>query len=120
MIRIASRQAGKSSFNRHKLGAVIVKGDRVMSTGYNSIRYSKELRKSNIHAEEAAILKLLKAKRLGDLNGSTIYVSRICPSGRLGLSKPCKDCHSLIQSVGIREVCYSTNQGTILSYKVNA
>jgi|SRR6266850_6942409 len=113
MIRIASKQARKSPFVRHRLGAVIVKGNRVLSSGYNEIRYDSWLKKSNRHAEEAAIVRLLKENRLSDLNGSTIYVSRVCPSGRLGLAKPCKSCDQLIRSVGISQVVYSTDfEGT--------
>jgi len=117
MIRIASKQAKKSTFQRHKLGAVIVKGNRVLSTGYNEIRYSRHLQKSNIHAEESAIVKLLKENRLSDLNGSTIYVSRVCPSGRLALSKPCGSCRGLIQSVGISKVVYTTDTGETEEYQ---
>lgn len=111
MIRLASKQA-KQSTHRHRLGAVIVKGNRVLSSGHNEIRYTKELRKGNVHAEEAAILKLLKAKRLADLAGSDIYVSRVCPSGRLGLSRPCSRCMALIRSVGIDQIHYTTDAQT--------
>jgi deoxycytidylate deaminase len=117
MIRIASKQAKKSTFERYKLGAVIVKKGRVMSVGYNEIRYNSELRKSNIHAEEAAIMKLLRTKRLEDLAGSTIYVSRIRANGSTGLAKPCGNCDALIKSVGIRAVVYTTSEGTTETYK---
>lgn len=116
MIRIASKAAAKSPFERHRLGAVIVKGGRVLSTGFNEVRYTKELRNSTLHAEEAAILKLLKSKRLKDLAGAELFVSRVCPSGRLGLSKPCSRCTHLIQSVGVAKVHYSTNEGTVETY----
>ena len=117
MIRIATKQAAKSSFERYKLGAVIVKGNRVLSTGYNEIRYSSELRKSNIHAEEAAVLKLLKENRLNDLNGSTIYVSRIRANLSLGCSRPCINCYNLIRSVGIDKMVYINEYGKEESIK---
>ena len=117
MFRIASKQAKKSSFMQHRLGAVIVKGNRVLSTGYNAIRYSKELRNSTVHAEEAAILKLLKAKRFEDLAGSTLYVTRFTKGGRIGLAKPCVRCRDLINSVGISKVHYSTDTDSIGEYK---
>ncbi len=118
MIRIASKQALNSKFHRHHLGAVIVRGNRVLSTGYNEIRYSKELRKSNIHAEESAIVKLLKARRQNELVGADIYVSRVCPSGRSGLAAPCASCNALIRSVGINRVFYTTDTDTVEEYKV--
>jgi deoxycytidylate deaminase len=117
MIRIASKQARKSTFERNKLGAVIVKGNRVLSTGYNEIRWSSKLRKSSIHAEEAAIVKLLKENRLEDLADASIYISRVCPSGRTGLAKPCHSCEALIKSVGLCKVVYTTDQGTTEEYR---
>ena len=116
--RIASRIARKSQFGQHRLGAVIVKGGRVLSTGFNSLRYSKELKKGNVHAEEAAILKLLKAKRQSSLVGSTMYVTRFTPAGHIGLAKPCVHCQSLIQAVGIRDVLYTDNNGGIGTLKL--
>lgn len=110
MIRIATKQALKSPFLRHRLGAVVVKGGRVLSTGYNEIRYTKELRNSTLHAEEAAILNLLKRRKLHELNGASIYVSRITPGGRTACSKPCNRCMDLIRSVGIERIHFTTDQ----------
>lgn len=109
--RIAEKQAKKSPFNRHKLGAVIVKGNRVLSTGYNEIRFSKYTGTNTVHAEESAIIKLLKARRLHDLVGSTLYVTRFTPGGAIALSKPCERCIRLIRSVGISTVLHTTDEG---------
>jgi len=110
--RIAERTALDSPFEQHRVGAVIVKGGRVLSTGYNEIRWLERLRKTNIHAEEAAILKLLKARRLSSLIGSDIYVTRFTRGGAIGCAKPCANCEALIRSVGIRRVFYSDSTGT--------
>lgn len=119
MIRIASRQANKASKAlRHRLGAVIVKGGRVLSTGFNEVRYTKELRKPTLHAEEAAILKIMKARRHGDLVGADIYISRVCPSGRVGLAKPCRSCSDLIRASGLAGVFYTTDEGVTAYYDV--
>lgn len=109
MMRLANKQAKQALFERHRHGAVVVKGGRVLSTGFNEIRYTKELRRPTLHAEEAAILKLLKQRRMNDLIGSEIYVSRVKPNGSCGLSKPCANCLNLIRSVGIKRVYYTTD-----------
>lgn len=109
MIRIASKQAKQSSFY-FRLGAVIAKGNRILSTGHNKIGYC-ELNdfKCSKHAEMDAILKLLrKEKGLSSLSGSTIYISRITPTGKTALAKPCKKCMNLIISVGIKEIIFTT------------
>jgi deoxycytidylate deaminase len=118
MMRIATKVAHKSPFFRHRLGAVVVKGGRVLSTGYNEIRFTKELRNSTLHAEEAAILSLLKKNKLHELNNSEIYVSRITPGGRTGLSKPCARCMELIRSVGIASISYTTDENSTETIKL--
>lgn len=117
--RIASKQALKSGFRQHRMGAVIVKGSRIMSTGYNALRPSSVTKTPTLHAEAAAILKLLKEKRLSDLSGAELYVTRFTPTGRVGLSRPCMACRNLCASVGIRKVHYTTNDGTTETLRID-
>ena len=117
MMKSACKIARVSPFDRHKLGAVIVRGSRVLSAGYNSIRYTKELGYGTLHAEEAAILKLLKSRRQHLLVGADIYVSRVRPNGSIGLARPCDRCMELIKSVGIHRVFYTTNEQGTECYK---
>lgn len=116
MIRHATRAAGLSKFRRARVGAVVAKGERILSTGCNRIGYSRVLPNrpfpESIHAEQAAIIKLLQEKRLNDLVNSTIYVSRIGRDGLPRLAAPCEVCRSLIDAVGISEVVYTTDNGT--------
>jgi deoxycytidylate deaminase len=113
MMKVACKTAIKSTFDRHRLGAVVVRGHRVLSTGSNSLRYSKQIGKSTLHAEEAAIIKLLQDRRQHQLIGADLYVSRVRPNGSIGLAKPCDRCMDLIRSVGISRIFYTTNeQGT--------
>lgn len=110
--KMASKAAGRSPFKQHRLGAVVVKSGRVLSTGYNEIRWNERLWKENIHAEEAAIVKLLTAGRSSSLIGSEIYVTRFTRGGAIGIAKPCFACAALIKSVGIRKVHYTDVSGT--------
>lgn len=110
MIRLAKREAAKSTFY-FRLGCVITKGNRVLSTGHNSIGYC-ELNSfhNSKHAEMDAVLKLLrKHTGLSSLCGSTVYVTRITPNGTTALAKPCAKCMSLLISVGVKEVIYTTD-----------
>ena len=113
MLRIANKQATKSDYI-YRLGAVIVKGKRVLATGYNSISYcSVNSFKNSRHAEMDVILKLMhKPNGLSSLAGSTLYVTRITNTGRSAMARPCDKCMKLIQSVGIKEIIYTTPNGT--------
>ena len=117
-IRRASIEAHKSVHPQHRLGAVVVKGHRILSTGFNQMRSSGVLKTNTLHAEAAAILKLLKEHRLEDLSGSDLYVTRYTRGGMVGLAKPCKACMDLIRSVGIENIYYTTNEGTTEGIKV--
>jgi len=107
----ARKEAGKSTFNRARVGAVLVKGGRILSSGYNQTRYSKLSARNkyeSIHAEEACIIKLLrKPNGLQMLAGATIYITRIKKDGSTGLAKPCKTCQDLINSVGIKKIVHT-------------
>lgn len=110
MIRLAKKEAAKSTFY-FRLGCIITKGNRVLSTGHNSIGYC-ELNSfhNSKHAEMDAVLKLLRRDTgLSSLCGSTVYVTRITPNGTTALAKPCAKCMSLLISVGVKEVIYTTD-----------
>ena len=105
------------------MGAVVVKGNRVLSTGSNRVGRGcaliKEKRWDNtLHAEAHAILKLLKKKRLHDLAGADLYVTRVNRVGHSMLSAPCPFCLNLAMSVGISKIYYTTNEGTTKCLKI--
>lgn len=108
MMKHAIKAAG-SSKHKHKLGAVIVKHGSVLATGYNKVGHRDAFPVyawPSIHAEKAAILKLLKKKRMEQLADSKIYVIRVMKGGKLGTSKPCEKCMDLIRAVGIKSVVF--------------
>lgn len=112
-LRSAQIQAKKSKHKQHRVGAVVVKGGRILSYGHNQIRPSKELKTETIHAEEAAILQAIKTSGITSLANSKLYVTRYTKAGAVGLSKPCVRCMGLIRSCGIRKVYYSTDYGDV-------
>lgn len=116
-LRIAQKQALKSPHRQHRMGAVITKNGRILSTGYNEIRHSKTIGKNTLHAEASAIKKLLDARSLCSLIGSTMFVTRFTRGGRIGMAKPCVECASLIRSVGIRNVYYTDDSGNTQEWK---
>lgn len=110
-LRMAAKAALKSKFSQHRVGAVITKGGNILATGYNSKQPSSVLKTTTRHAEAAAILFLLKQRRLQDLVGATLYVTRYTKGGKVGMAKPCPSCENLCRSVGISRVHYTTDCG---------
>lgn len=95
--------ASLSSAKRLKVGAVVVKDNRIISIGYNGTpsgwnnKCEDEHGKTKpevIHAEANAILKLAASNESG--KDAAIFITHA----------PCRDCAKLIQGAGIKDVYY--------------
>jgi dCMP deaminase len=111
-MKTAKLFAEHSSAVRKKVGAVIVKDDRIISIGYNGMpsgwdndceNYFGLDLKGNptlvtkpevLHAESNAIAKLAKSTESGD--GASMFIT----------CSPCIDCAKMIYQSGIKEVFY--------------
>jgi deoxycytidylate deaminase len=101
------------SEHHFRVGALIVKGRRVLSTGYNKTKTHTIIRNKidryslcdKLHAEMAAILNART-----DIIGAKLYILRVCPDNKYGtgMSKPCNLCMRLIRASGIKDVFYTT------------
>ena len=117
-MKTAKLFAEHSSAVRKKVGAVVVKNDRIISIGYNGMPsgwdndcedeighvlddngYTVETRLKTkpevLHAESNAIAKLAKSTESGD--GASMFIT----------CAPCMDCAKMIFQRGIKEVFYA-------------
>jgi deoxycytidylate deaminase len=107
-----ARYFATKSRARNTHGAVVVKGGRVLGTGWNKDRNHPMIvspdrvkEDCSYHAEEVAI------RDSGDnLKGAIIYVARVSKSGSDRDSHPCPKCLSLINEVGIKRVIYTSQK----------
>ena len=111
---IACELAKKSDIDKSKHGAVILKGNTIIGTGYN--KYCKNINKKcfSDHAEIEAIVDAIKIYGKESLNNTELYVVRITKDDNitrsrqgLRLSKPCKNCTNFIIKNNIKSVYYS-------------
>ena len=102
-LKMSEEWANNSCCFRKKVGALIVKGDMIISDGYNGTPsgFSNDCEDSNgdtyfyvLHAEANAITKLSRSTQNGE--GAILYVT----------VAPCKDCAKLIIQTGIKKVIY--------------
>lgn len=106
-----------------RVGAVIYKGNRVISVGNNSRKghpvmqeYNKEMpfhRAPFLHAEVSA---LLACRWKQDLRGASIYIARCLNNGGYGLARPCPACLKAIADAGISKIIYTTDYGYAVEY----
>lgn len=112
-IRSMAENLALLSNHHFRVGAVIVKGRRIISGGHNKNKTHTIIKNKidkfslvdKLHAEMTAILKSRT-----DLSGAKIYVLRICPDNEngTGMSRPCHLCMRLISGAGIKEIIYTT------------
>jgi dCMP deaminase len=109
---VAQRFSELSSAKRLKVGAIVVKDDRIISIGYNGMPAGwdnicedvveihddggivTKTKPEVIHAEANAIAKLAKGNESGD--GSTMFLTHA----------PCIDCAKQMYTAGIKSVYY--------------
>lgn len=112
-IRDMAEALAYMSDHHFRVGAVIVKGRRIIAGGHNKNKTHTIIRNKldkfslvdKLHAEMTAILKSRT-----DLEGAKIYVLRICTDNQngTGMSRPCNLCMRLIRGAGIKEIIYTT------------
>jgi dCMP deaminase len=109
-MKAAHIYAELSTARRLKVGALIVKDDRIVSIGYNGMpagwdnncEYELEdgtikTKPEVLHAETNALAKLARSTESG--LDADLFVTH----------SPCLDCAKLIYQAGIRRVYYATN-----------
>lgn len=105
-LRLAEGHASTSNYHRWPMGAVLVRGGRVLAGASNDLRNPASMDgvsfdKCSIHAEVAAL------KRAKHVRGATIYVARVLRTGQRGLAKPCSRCENYLISAGVRQAIWT-------------
>lgn len=120
-LKCAKEISNNSDFPRIHIGCVVVQGHRIISSGYNSATKTSSVQShinkkhfrcdclGKLHAETMALLPFLKTHT--SLAGATVYTYREMANGELGKSRPCPRCMSLIKSLGIKKIVYTTDCG---------
>ena len=115
-----AKQISMLSNHRCKIGCVVVKNHRIISSGHNSATETHAIKAridkkyfgfdcpGYLHAETDTLLPLIREKT--DLTNATVFVYRKLKNGA-GLSRPCQRCMKLIKSLGIKKINYSTDYG---------
>lgn len=121
-LKVAKRQAEKTTNMRRQVGAVIVDGSCVIAKGHNRNSHTKipkvKSRKTGkiyygLHAEISALLQCnFKVKN------AIIYVyGQNRRSGKSIYSKPCELCEYFLKKHGVKGAIYSTHTGVeLVSY----
>lgn len=105
-----------------KVGAIVVKGGNMVAFGHNEKRYTRDLKDirgdDGLCAELRAVLQLLRERRLPQLCGSTMYVTRVRKNDKFAMAKPCFLCEKNLRTFGVRKVFYTDDNSNIQELKL--
>lgn len=107
-LAVARYMASKSQ-SRQKHGAVVVKGGRVLGTGYNKDTNSPFIvspEHIKTHCSRHAEIEAMRDAGW-NVKGAVLYVARVNRQGKDRYSRPCKYCAKTIESVEIKKVIYT-------------
>ena len=119
VLKLAIEEAEKSDHPIYKMGSVIFKGSRIISSGRNQFRSSNipckyKRRQHTLHAEQDAV----RGVDWDKLNGTSVLVVRLNTSGKFSLAFPCKYCLETLKYVRMKWVYYTTRTGEIKRDKI--
>jgi len=125
-LNIAKAVAARSKCSRRKFGAVLVKDDSIISTGFNGSargtlncgadiecikdKYEEEPYTSynlcpGVHAEENAIINAGRPRTIG----ATLYLAPVLGAG----DRPCQKCRQRIINASVRDCWYINKDGKL-------
>jgi pyrimidine deaminase RibD-like protein len=101
-IQLAFKEAVNCTTHRQRVGAVVVRGGRVLAKASNQ---------SGRHAEVRALSQLWGS----ECAGTTVYVARLPRDVTVArsMARPCAKCERFMRRLGVKRVVYTTFSGTI-------
>lgn len=119
IINITIKTAQKSNYPVFRHGAVIESGGRVLTKSSNIKKSRTPDASMSVHAEVAALKRLITKGRLKKGICANIYVARVSPAERVVLSKPCDKCLKALKESGmVRSIYYSMNDGSWQEFRI--
>ncbi len=111
-----ARDVAQKSLEKMHHGAILIKGNEIISTGYNDYKN---------HAEENAIQRAswvrkgLNHRDIRRRMRKCVLIVVRSSKDALGNSKPCRHCLDMIQEYGIKKVYYSVDSDTVMVERSN-
>lgn len=105
------------SKGKFRLGAVLAKGKKELSVGFNNDRTHPRMQRFNpdksytpgLHAEVMACMGLSDSL----IEDADLYVVRLTKKGKLAMAMPCAICRKFIREAKIKRVFFTNRHGEI-------
>lgn len=111
----ARKIALKSNY-KYKLGAILIKGGKIINAKYNSSKTHKWATHLYKYGSRHAELSTLINLNYDQTCNSIIFVARTTKTKHFALSRPCSMCINAAKKMGVKKIYYTINDyefGTI-------
>ena len=108
-----AQMVAKNSTMRARVGAVITRGSKVLSTACNVPKTTPLLGKHASHHpwSSHAEMRAIAQAGIGDVQGAIAWIYRETSDGSPAMARPCEEfCMEMLRMAGIRRICYTTNE----------
>ena len=114
-LALAKLASKKSDHHTHKMGCVIVKGNKVLGTGFNLLKTHPK----SPHSHKSIHAEFMAAMNAGFtlMSGSTAYIFREHKDGTWVTAKPCQYCWKFLRECGVKQIVYSF-EGSFVTERV--
>lgn len=120
-IGLALAESARSTYDRVRIGAVLVHKNFVVSAGANlstshPLQYNYNTKVGRLaprHCLHAEMHAIVRARDYGWFDQCDMFVARLDRRGKLAMCKPCRACHQALEDRGIQRVTYTTPFGIV-------
>lgn len=123
LFNIASEVAKTSNFKkkncRIRLGALLYKSGRIISSGENSNKTSSFATRFFEHGTLHAEIKTILGIPYDLTKGADIYIVRLYNDDSFALSRPCSMCLQALSFVGVKNAYYSVGNNRFKKLRIN-
>lgn len=103
-LSLAKNLSKKSNHHSHKIGCLIVKGNKVLGAGCNLMKTHPKS-PHPFHSSHAEFMAVAKANY--KIKGATAYIYREQKNGTPAISRPCESCWNFLIEHGLKQIVYS-------------
>lgn len=113
---VKKARSRKGEAQKYRLNAVLIRGGSVLAEGTNQPADTSSFRVVNPKAPEwmgiHAEIDCLRRATPEQIEGSTLFVGGVKPSGGLIVTKPCQYCEEILRDSELSAVVWHTAWGT--------
>lgn len=107
-VREALRAAQQSRFFKHRVGAALFQGNRLIAWGCNQKKsHPQNTCSISRHGEFDALIRLPRHR----IEGGQLYIARLTRTNKVSCAKPCEHCQAFLLSFPLSAIYYTDYDG---------